>query len=624
MFRQALPLFVCFVLVGNLGSAAIGRAAEPTAALRTVGENSGYSRTGRYEEVIRLCHAFASAYPKKVRCQRFGDTPEGRPMLTLIASQDGVLEPAAAREKKRPVVLAQGGIHAGEIEGKDAGFLLLRQLLTGERGKGLLSRLTLVFVPVFNIDGHERFGPNQRPNQNGPLETGWRTTSQNLNLNRDYTKAEAPEMAAMLGLLSSWDPILYVDLHTTDGAQFQPDVAVMVEPRLIGPDGLRPLGTALSQRVMTGLSKSGHLPLDFYPSFVRTDEPSSGFANDMSSPRFSLGYRPLWNRFAILVETHSWRPYAHRVRTTIDTLETLLAATADDGPAWLRAAEEADRADLRLGGTSLPLDYDHGPRATRLRYPGYAYTHEPSAISGALRVRYDPKRPVIWDVPFYADVVPQRVVQVPAGGYVVPPALADLALAQLRRHGLSAERLPRELVLKGSDVEQFRIASHTIRPEPYEGRHPVEVKGEWQAQTKVRNSSDAAGFTLAAGSLIVPVAQRGGRIVVHLFEPGGPESLLSWGFLSGIFEQKEYMEEYVTESVAEEMLARDAALRGEFLRKLREEPAFARDPRARLAFFYRRHPCRDTRQDVYPVLRLLHPIGKTHVATAAAAAVTTP
>ena len=159
-------------------------------------------------------------------------------MLALVASADGSLDPQAAKAKNRPVVLVQGGIHAGEIDGKDAGFLLLRELLRGEIAPGILSKLTLVFVPVFNVDGHERFGKYNRPNQRGPEEMGWRTTAQNYNLNRDYTKADSPEMAAMLKLLHAWDPILYVDLHVTDGGDFQPDVSLTVAPVAKRPRGV--------------------------------------------------------------------------------------------------------------------------------------------------------------------------------------------------------------------------------------------------------------------------------------------------------------------------------------------------------------------------------------------------
>ncbi|HEY1086205.1 MAG TPA: M14 family zinc carboxypeptidase, partial [Archangium sp.] len=124
--------------------------------LTTVAEESGWLRTGRYEEVERLCAAFPKRYPGKVKCERFGVTPLGRPMLMLVASADGVFTPEQARAKKRPVLLVQGGIHAGEIDGKDAGFWLLRELLEGKVAPKSLSAVTLVFVPVFNVDGHER------------------------------------------------------------------------------------------------------------------------------------------------------------------------------------------------------------------------------------------------------------------------------------------------------------------------------------------------------------------------------------------------------------------------------------------------------------------------------------
>src|SRR5207237_5800565 len=163
-------------------------------------------------------------------CLGFGRTPEARPMLALIASRTGALTPEAARKKGLPVLLVQGGIHAGEIDGKDAGFLALREALENRAAKGALDRQVLVFVPVFNVDGHERFGRWNRPNQRGPEEMGWRATAQNFNLNRDYMKADTPEMQAMLRLLGTWDPTLYVDLHVTDGDEYQHDVTNTLKP----------------------------------------------------------------------------------------------------------------------------------------------------------------------------------------------------------------------------------------------------------------------------------------------------------------------------------------------------------------------------------------------------------
>ena len=245
--------------------------------LQTIAEQSGFKKTGRYEEVERLCAAFAKTYPDAVRCEEFSRTPEGRPMLALIASRSGALTPDIARQRGLPVVLAQGGIHAGEIEGKDAGFLALRELLEEKAAPGTLKSFVMVFVPVLNVDGHERFGRWNRPNQNGPEEMGWRTTAQNLNLNRDYTKLDAPETRAILRLLDAWDPILYVDLHTTDGAQFEHDVSNNIQPRYIGAPELQPTGREMLTELNDSLAKQGSLPLDFYPALNDADNPASGF-----------------------------------------------------------------------------------------------------------------------------------------------------------------------------------------------------------------------------------------------------------------------------------------------------------------------------------------------------------
>ena len=162
--------------------------------LATIAEESGFARTGRTDEVTRLCTAFTATWPRAVHALEFGRSAQGRPMHALVVSR--------ADPRKVPLLMLQGGIHPGESDGKDAGFIALRELLGETAAPGALERMAILFVPAFNVDGHERFGRWNRPNQNGPEETGWRTTGQNLNLNRDYAKADAAEMRAMLGLES--------------------------------------------------------------------------------------------------------------------------------------------------------------------------------------------------------------------------------------------------------------------------------------------------------------------------------------------------------------------------------------------------------------------------------------
>ncbi|MDB6092028.1 MAG: peptidase [Gammaproteobacteria bacterium] len=564
----------------------------PDAPLVTVAEQSKFIRTGRYDEVQRLCKAYADAWRDAVKCTEFGRTPEGRPMIALIASRSGVLAPDEARRRNLPVMLLQGGIHAGEIDGKDAGFLALRELLADTVAPGALKTFVLVFVPVFNIDGHERVGRWNRPNQVGPEEMGWRATGQNLNLNRDYMKADAPEMHAMLRLLNAWDPVLYVDMHVTDGANFQHDVSNTVDPLYSGDPQLHPIARALVAELNSKIAAMGSHPLDFYPDFVREDDPASGFALNVYSPRFSTAYWSLHNRFGLLVETHSWKDYATRVRVTRNVIVNLADMMAKEGSHWREQTREADGRAQALGGQTVALGFENGPHVTTIDFLGYAYTREPSAISGSLATHYDPTKPEVWHIPLRDSVVAKASIQAPRGGYIVTAANAGWLAEKLSLHGVRFEKLIKPA--NDAQVETFRATKVTYSQATFEGHTMLAFEGAWGQEHR----------TLAAGSLFVPIAQANARVAVALLEPQAEDSLAAWGFFNTAFEAKEYMEPYVAEQVAADLLAHDAQVAAAFKKRLADDPQFAASPSARLEFFYRRHPSWDERLNLYPVYRV--------------------
>lgn len=572
----------------------VGASATPE-SLRTEAQKSGFRTTGRYSEVPRLAQAFATRWPDRVRVETFGTTPEGRPMLSLVVTASQALTAEEAHRRKLPVMLFQGGIHAGEIDGKDAGFWTLGDML--ERDDPLLKSVVLVFVPVFNVDGHERFGRWNRPNQNGPEEMGWRVTSANLNLNRDYAKAESPEMRAMLGLLNRWDPILYVDLHATDGAQFQPDVALLVEPRYVGDQSLVPMTAQMQAETIAKLKSRGSMPLDFYPSFRTYSDPASGFSDGAYPPRFSTGYWALRNRMAMLVETHSWKPYPARVKVTKDIIEELARLTARDGKQWLEKAAMADEAAARMGGQPLAVKFQTAEKSkTTLKFPGYAYRWEDSEVSGSKALVYDTTKPAVWEVPFYQDVEAEVTVKAPDQGYLIPVTHAGWMGEKLRAHGIEFQVL--DQALAGRTVGAFRASEVKLAAKTLEGKTQAALRGEWTLERQ----------SLTSGALFVPIAQPKSRLVMALLEPQAPDSYAAWGFFNADFEQKEYMEEYVIEQVAREMLAQNPEVRREFEQRLKDDPEFAKDPDARWDFFYRRHPSHDARRNLYPIFRLEAPL----------------
>jgi hypothetical protein len=296
-------------------------------------------------------------------------------------------------------------------------------------------------------------------------------------------------------------------------------------------------------------------------------------------------------RFGMLVETHSWKPYAQRVKVTREVLEGSLKFVAANGAAMQAAVKAADAAAEAGQLHEATLTWEHTDKSHLIDFRGYAYTFENSPLLNQKVVHYDEAKPQVWKVPLFDEVRPKLSVALPQGGYLVPAAHAAWMETKLRAHGLRFQRLDKDV--PAAEVEAFRATDTKFQPQPYEGRQVLNVQGAWKKETQA----------LPAGSLYVPVAQPGVALLAHLLEPLGPDSLLTWGFFNNHFEQKEYIETYVLEPFARELLAKDAAVKAAWEEHLKD-PAFASDPRARLRFFYERHPTYDARFNLYPVFRL--------------------
>jgi hypothetical protein len=415
-------------------------------------------------------------------------------------------------------------------------------------------------------------------------------------------------MQAMLGLLCEWDPVVCADIHVTDGADFEPDISLQAEPINQGDPQLFESGRELRDELIDKLAAQGSLPLPFYPDLAKTDDPASGFLLTVYSPRFSTGYFPQRNRFTILVETHSWKDYAKRIRVTRNTIVGLAELVATHGSRWEVEAHQADEDAIRIGGSDVTLAYKSRWReptgaagiaqepdasgAEIIEFRGYAYTREPSPISGELVTVYDPRTPQIWKVPYRNRVEPLLVVRAPLGGYVVPAGYAKEIGGKLSLHGISFEPVPE--VIDTVRVEVFRATQATFSTAPFEGRMRASFDGRWTRES----------HNIAVGALFVPIAQPLARLVMALLEPHAPDSLAAWGFFNACFEQKEHMEPYVAEQIAREMLEKNPQLREEFTNRLAQDPTFAANPGARLDFFLSRHSSHDDQYNLYPVFRV--------------------
>jgi hypothetical protein len=569
----------------------VAAAGEPVADWRTAAEIADFRSTPRLDATMAWLERLAGA-TDQIRIASFGTSPEGRALPVVVASADGSFTPELARERGKTVLWVQAGIHAGEIEGKDAGLALLRDLTVGGRHAGLLEHTVLVFIPVFNVDGHERMGPYHRINQNGPSQMGWRATAQDLNLNRDHLKADAPEMRAWLALFQRWQPHLVVDVHTTNGADYEYDLTWYLEEWGNQAEAVRAWQReALVGRVFPATDRHGHL-LGPYINLVDHRDIRKGLVNFGSGPRFSTGYVALHGRPGLLVETHMLKPYEQRVQATHALLLELLRELDARGGALreaVAAGEAAVLARAARDAPEVPVAYRPADEAESFVVRGVAFSQEQSAISGDTWTRYDPSKPVRYEVPFRRAMLPAASARLPAA-YVLEASAIE-AIARVEAHGLRHFRLPRATTVA---ARGWRVGNPRWAGAPFEGRIALTA---FDAEDLVRE------IELPPGSVVVPLAQPAADVAVQLFEPQAPDALLRWGFFNAVFERKEYGDPRKLEQLARELLEARPELREAFEQRLRD-PAFAASPAARLEFFHARSPYADPGLGVLPVWRV--------------------
>jgi hypothetical protein len=559
-------------------------ASEPWA---TPFERSGGRRTPSYDETVDWLRTLAAKAPE-LQLLSLGKSPEGRELWLVVASKERAATPEALRANGKPTLFAHAAIHAGEIDGKDAALMLLRDMTVRGTRKELLDTANLLLVPILNVDGHERSSPFTRINQRGPERAGWRTNARNLNLNRDFAKLDTAEVRAVVAVINAWAPELYLDLHVTDGTDHQYDTTFGDN----AGSGWSPaihawISETLSPGIAADLRAMGHTPGPLEVAFpVDAIRPANGVIAPIATPRFSTSYADARHLPTLLVEMHSLKSYDRRVLGNYVLLESALRRLGEEA-GRVRAAIAGDRA-RRDASVAIDFAPPRGAPAagSSMELFGVESRVEDSPVSGGKRVVFT-GRPVTSKVPVLRFQASRTATRPRA--YWVPPGWPDV-IDRLTLHGIAGERIarPREV-----EVTAYRLSETKLATEPFEGRVAVTATATPERRRE----------TYPAGSLRVSTDQPLGTLAMLLLEPASPDSFFAWGFFHEALQQTEYGEAYVVEAMAERMLRADPALRSEFERRLEQDAAFAASAEQRLAFFYRRTPFFDERYLLYPVAR---------------------
>ena len=526
----AVSLVVAMAMLGGCATSRIGRSITPADFPRTRPELTRYRETSHYSDVRQFLDSLRKL-GAPLTFGSIGKTTEGRAIPCVVASRPVVTTASDAKRLGRPIVYVQGNIHAGEVEGKDALLALLRDL-TFARLPNVLDSIVLIAVPIYNADGNERFGPEavNRSEQNGPELVGVRANAQNLDLNRDYVKAEAPETRASLAMFNTWDPDVFVDLHTTDGSfhgyalTYSPSLnPAAVFGGVYARDSLLPvLRERMRSRHAFEVFDYGNFISD-ERDLVSDSSVREGWATYDARPRFGTNYFGVRGRIGILSEAYSHDSLARRIASTYAFVSEILSLVAERASSIKSLSARADSLPLAWGRSpdsvqivAVRSELTDSPRSLDVIKEDIEKTGDSSLTQPGLRKgerrtgRYRTIR-----MPVY-DRFTSTLDRLPPAAYVIAPQ--DTAVVSLLRlHGIRVDRSDSAWLARG---ESFTIDSIITSPRSFQGHHEVRLKGTWQRGVQA----------LPARSFIVSTAQPRGSLIVYLLEPESDDGFATWNF----------------------------------------------------------------------------------------------
>ena len=579
------------ILLASLMTLAPTLPPAPAPAWRTPFENDpAGNTTATYTECIAYYQKLAAAYPQHLHLAEAGPTDAGQPLHEVVLSADGDADPASTRRKNRRILFIQNGIHPGEPEGIDASMMLARDLLQQKPWQKLLANVTVVIVPVYNIDGMLNRNATTRVNQNGPAAYGFRGNARHLDLNRDYIKQDSRNARSFAALFQKWQPDIFVETHTSNGADYQYTMTLIATQH----SKLAPaLGTYLQRLLLPALYKSMEQkkwPMTPYVDF-EGPTPESGLQAFLESPRYSTGYAALFNTIGFMPETHMLKAFAPRVHSTYDFLKTMLETVGQQSAA-LAAARAAAAADM-AAQTTFPLTWalDDSQHET-VQFRGYEASHKPSEVSGQPRLYYDRAAPFTRPVKYFNTFKPTTTASRPTA-YLIPKAWGEVA-ETLRRNGATLEPLAHDVAVP---VEVYHFEEFKTTPKAFEGHYV-------HSQVRLRTTTETTTFH--QGDFVVYLdAAAPSRYLMETLEPQATDSFFAWGFFDSVLQQKEHFSDYVFEDLAADLLRRDPALRQRLEQLKAANAAFAANGPAQLEWVYLNSAYHEAGHNRYPVARWL-------------------
>ena len=548
--------------------------------------NNNYSAA--HHEAITHYEALQAAYPEQVHLNSHGMTDAGIPLHTVVLDKNGDFSPEQVKANNKVVIFINNGIHPGEPCGVDASMMLVRDYLDGKLDNDYLERVTLVIVPLYNIGGSLNRGSYSRANQQGPEYYGFRGNAKNLDLNRDFIKADTRNARTMNRLFNYWQPHIFIDNHTSNGADYQYSITLIPTQH----NKLQPiLADFMNQEMLPYLFDAmEERDWEMTPYVYARTTPDEGIAGFLDLPRYSSGYAALHNAISFMPETHMLKPFRNRVWSVYHFMDAMVQFAAANRQTIIDNKNKADQAVREQESFDLNWTLDQS-KADTILFKGYEAKYKPSQISGQDRLYYDHAAPFEKRIPHFNYYTASLSAKKPAA-YIIPQAYREV-IERLQWNNVEIQRLPRDTTI---EVEYYYIEDYETRRSPYEGHY---------LHYNVQVRRDTLRQTFHAGDALVRTNQASNRYIMSVLEPQAADSYFAWNFFDGILMQKEYFSSYVFEDTAYKYLQDHPELAEQLEKAKAADPDLAKSARAQLNFIYEHSPYYEPTYRRYPVGRVM-------------------
>ncbi|MCK6640491.1 MAG: hypothetical protein L6Q81_10410 [Bacteroidia bacterium] len=544
-----------------------------------------YSNTRLYDQVIADFSAIDKSSEIAVMTPS-GMTDAGKPLHVFVVSKDKLFTPEAAKNNGKCVIMINNAIHPGEPDGIDASYELVK---TYTQHPDLLpSNVVLVIIPVYNIDGYLNRGSTSRANQNGPEQYGFRGNAKNLDLNRDFIKADAQNTISFEQIFQLWKPHVLIDNHVSDGADYQYTMALIAtQHNKLHPILGNYLNTSLVPAIYDAMGKIGNPICPYVETMGET--PESGIVGFLESPRFATGYAALFNCIGFVPETHMLKPYNDRVWATYDLMKAIVSQVSNDAVTIIKARNDADRAVKSQRHYALDWQLDTA-KYDLIDFRGYESTHIISKVTGLPVLYYDKSKPYNKKIKYYNTYKPARIVESPSI-YIVPQAWTDV-IFRLQINGVQMRCLSKDTLI---DAEFYSLTKVNHPAFPYESHYH-------HRNTQVSRSPQKVLFL--KGDYVIQMNQVANRYIVETLDPQSDDSFFAWNFFDGVLNQKEWFSDYVFDAKAAQILKEEPSIKKSLDSTRAVDTAFAKNHWAQMNFIYQRSRYKEPSHNRYPVAML--------------------